>query len=78
MAIPCARYVSRPVINENAVQTFQKAVRMGQKEGRVVLGGHRLMKGDFAHGNYVSPRLSMTLPRQSNFQEEFSCHSRLS
>ena len=61
-----------PLINENAVHTFQKAVRMGQKEGRVVLGGHRLTKGDFAHGHYVEPTIIDDLPRQSRiFQEEF-------
>jgi 1-pyrroline-5-carboxylate dehydrogenase len=61
-----------PLINENAVQTFQKAVRLGQREGRVVLGGHRLTKGDFVHGYYVEPTIIDNLPRQSRiFQDEF-------
>src|SRR5436190_4771200 len=61
-----------PLINENAVQMFQKAVRLGQKEGRIVLGGHRLTKGDFAHGYFVEPTIIDDLPRQSRiFQEEF-------
>src|SRR5688572_7642646 len=54
-----------PLINEHAVHTFQKAVRMGQKEGRIVLGGHRLAKGDYAHGYYVEPTIIDNLPRQS-------------
>jgi 1-pyrroline-5-carboxylate dehydrogenase len=61
-----------PLINEAAVQKFQKAVRLGQKEGRVVLGGHRIDKGDFAHGYYVEPTIIDGLPKQSKiFQEEF-------
>lgn len=61
-----------PLINENAVQNFQKAVRLGQKEGRVVLGGHRITKGDLAHGYYVEPTIIDNLPRQSRiFQEEY-------
>jgi len=61
-----------PLINENAVQTFQKAVRTGQKEGRLVFGGHRMTKGDYAHGYYVEPTIIDNLPRQSRiFQEEF-------
>lgn len=61
-----------PLINENAVQTFQRAVRMGQKDGRIILGGHRLTKGDFARGFYVEPTVIANLPRQSKiFQEEF-------
>ena len=61
-----------PLINENAVQTFQRAVRMGQKEGRIVVGGHRLTKGDFAHGFFVEPTIIDNLPRESRvFQEEF-------
>ena len=61
-----------PLINEHAVNTFQKTVRMGQKEGRLVIGGHRLSKGDFAHGHYVEPTIIDGLPRHSRiFQEEF-------
>lgn len=61
-----------PLINENAVQKFLKAVRLGQKEGRVVHGGHRITQGDFAHGYYVEPTIVDNLPRQSRiFQEEF-------
>jgi 1-pyrroline-5-carboxylate dehydrogenase len=61
-----------PLINETAVQTFQRAVRLGQKEGRIVAGGHRLTKGDFAHGFYVEPTIIDNLPRESRvFQEEF-------
>ncbi len=61
-----------PLINENAVQKFQKAVRLGQKEGRLVVGGHRLTKGDFAHGFYVEPTVIDRLPKTSQiFQEEF-------
>ena len=61
-----------PLINDSAVQKFQKAVRMGQKEGRIVLGGHRLTKGEFAGGYYVEPTIVDHLPKNSRiFQEEF-------
>ncbi len=61
-----------PLINESAVHTFQRAVRMGQKDGRIVLGGHRLTKGEFQHGHYVEPTIVDSLPKESRiFQEEF-------
>jgi 1-pyrroline-5-carboxylate dehydrogenase len=44
-----------PVINENAVATFERAVEEARKSGAVVTGGERLTEGDMARGNYVAP-----------------------
>lgn len=45
-----------PVMNQNAVDTWQKAVDDTiAAGGRVVIGGNRIKDGEFAHGYYVEP-----------------------
>jgi 1-pyrroline-5-carboxylate dehydrogenase len=45
-----------PVINEGAVETFEKAVEDVRKAGgRVLLGGSRIGEGDLARGLFVQP-----------------------
>ena len=52
-----------PVINEAAVQTFERAVAQATKDGgKVLIGGHRLTSGDFGHGWYVEPTVIDGLP----------------
>jgi 1-pyrroline-5-carboxylate dehydrogenase len=52
-----------PVINEAAVRTFERAVAQATRDGGTVLvGGHRLTRGDFAHGWYVEPTVIDGLP----------------
>jgi 1-pyrroline-5-carboxylate dehydrogenase len=47
-----------PVINENAVQTFEKAVAdVKAGGGRVLLGGERIKEGDLARGLFVKPTI---------------------
>jgi 1-pyrroline-5-carboxylate dehydrogenase len=61
-----------PLINEQAVTKFQKAVALGKREGTVVFGGHRLTKGDLAHGYFVEPAIITDAPKNSKlFEEEF-------
>jgi 1-pyrroline-5-carboxylate dehydrogenase len=61
-----------PLINEQAVAKFQKAVALGKREGTVVFGGHRLTKGDLAHGYFVEPAVITDAPKNSKlFEEEF-------
>jgi len=52
-----------PVINEDAVKTFERAVAQARRDGGTVLtGGHRLTEGDFAHGHFVEPTIIDGLP----------------
>ncbi|MGH2573489.1 MAG: aldehyde dehydrogenase family protein [Actinomycetota bacterium] len=47
-----------PVINEDAVETFEKAVDDVKAEGgRVLLGGERIKEGDLARGLFVKPTI---------------------
>ena len=52
-----------PVINEDAVATYEKAIAMATRDGgRVLTGGRRLTGGEFAHGHFVEPALIDGLP----------------
>jgi 1-pyrroline-5-carboxylate dehydrogenase len=52
-----------PVINEDAVHTFEHAIERAKKDGgKVLTGGHRLTAGDFAHGYFVEPTVIDGLP----------------
>jgi 1-pyrroline-5-carboxylate dehydrogenase len=52
-----------PVINEDAVKTYERAVAQAQRDGGTILtGGHRLTDGDFAHGYFVEPTIIDGLP----------------
>jgi len=54
------------------VASFQKAVRLGARDGRVLLGGHVLKKGAFEHGHFVEPTIIDQLPKTFPlFQEEY-------
>src|SRR5262249_19746080 len=61
-----------PLINEQAVAKYQRAVALGKSEGRVALGGNLLKHGEFANGFYVEPTILDHLPPKSKlFEEEF-------
>jgi len=52
-----------PVINEDAVTTYERAIAMATRDGgRILTGGRRLTAGDFAHGHFVEPTLVDGLP----------------
>ncbi|HZT78243.1 MAG TPA: aldehyde dehydrogenase family protein [Vicinamibacterales bacterium] len=52
-----------PVINEDAVKTFERAVAQAQKDGgKILTGGRRLTDGEFAHGYFVEPTIIDGLP----------------
>jgi len=47
-----------PVINEEAVKTFERAVAQARRDGGTILtGGRRLTDGEFAHGHFVEPTI---------------------
>ncbi len=59
-----------PVINEGAVETYERAVEEARKSGRVIAGGERLTEGDFARGTYVQPAV-VEVPKDNwLFKEE--------
>jgi 1-pyrroline-5-carboxylate dehydrogenase len=48
-----------PVINESAVQTFEKAVEdVKSGGGRILLGGERITEGDLSRGLFVKPTIA--------------------
>jgi 1-pyrroline-5-carboxylate dehydrogenase len=52
-----------PVINEDAVTTYEKAIAMATRDGgKVLTGGRRLTGGEFEHGHFVEPTLIDGLP----------------
>jgi 1-pyrroline-5-carboxylate dehydrogenase len=52
-----------PVINEEAVQTYERAVAQAKADGGTILtGGRRLTEGDFANGYFVEPTVIDGLP----------------
>ncbi|HEY1330023.1 MAG TPA: aldehyde dehydrogenase family protein [Actinomycetota bacterium] len=53
-----------PVINEGAVETFERAAAEAKKNGTVLLGGDRIDEGDLARGNFVQPTIA-ELPADS-------------
>jgi 1-pyrroline-5-carboxylate dehydrogenase len=53
-----------PVINEKAVETFERAAAEAEKNGTVLLGGDRIADGDLARGNFVQPTV-VELPLDS-------------
>jgi 1-pyrroline-5-carboxylate dehydrogenase len=53
-----------PVIDEAAVARFEAAVLEAQRTGQVFVGGHRVVDGDLARGNYLAPTV-VEVPRDS-------------
>lgn len=51
-----------PVINEEAVARFEKAVAMAKADGAVLCGGERLTEGALGDGHFVAPTL-VEVPR---------------
>jgi len=52
-----------PVINEDAVTTYEHAIAKATRDGGTILtGGRRLTGGDFSHGHFVEPTLIDGLP----------------
>jgi 1-pyrroline-5-carboxylate dehydrogenase len=52
-----------PVINEDAVKTYERAIAQARADGgKILTGGRRLTDGDFAHGYFVEPTVVDGLP----------------
>ncbi|MEX0755145.1 MAG: aldehyde dehydrogenase family protein [Actinomycetota bacterium] len=53
-----------PVINDAAVQTYEKASDEARKNGEIVTGGERITEGDLGRGTFVKPTVA-TVPLDS-------------
>jgi 1-pyrroline-5-carboxylate dehydrogenase len=60
-----------PVINQNAVKTFERAVEMAKNEGKVLVGGGRMTEGAFARGYYLEPTIVKAPLSSQVFMEEY-------
>jgi 1-pyrroline-5-carboxylate dehydrogenase len=58
-----------PVINERAVQRFERAVAQARREGTILLGGERLRGALFETGHFVAPTIAQ-LPLDSTLFDE--------
>jgi 1-pyrroline-5-carboxylate dehydrogenase len=47
-----------PVIDDNAVATYERAAEEAKKNGAIVTGGERLTDGEFAKGTFVQPTVA--------------------
>lgn len=52
-----------PVVTEKAADDFERYVGMAKKDGRILVGGSRLVEGALGRGHYVSPTIVEDLPR---------------
>ncbi len=59
-----------PVINERAVERFERAVAQARGEGTVLTGGTRLTGGGLERGHYVAPTVARLPLASSLFREE--------
>ena len=59
-----------PVINQRAVERYERAVAQARIEGTVVLGGARLRGGIFDRGHFVAPAIARLPLESSLFREE--------
>lgn len=46
-----------PVINHRAVATYEAAVSLARRDGRILTGGEVLSDGAYAHGHFVMPTI---------------------
>jgi 1-pyrroline-5-carboxylate dehydrogenase len=61
-----------PLINKAAVAKYRKALGLGQREGRVQLGGSTENAEEWKHGFYVQPAVITKAPKGSKlFREEY-------
>ncbi len=59
-----------PLINESAVERFERGVKLGKKDGELLTGGKRLK--DMGEGYFVEPTIVANLaPKSKWFEEEF-------
>jgi 1-pyrroline-5-carboxylate dehydrogenase len=59
-----------PVINEPAVERYERAVAQARREGEILIGGERLVGGVFDQGYFVAPTVARLPLTSSLYREE--------
>jgi len=60
-----------PIVDERAVERYLAAVAEARRDGRVFVGGERLVEGDLARGTFIEPTVVGRLPADHRlFQDE--------
>ena len=59
-----------PVINQQSVERFERAVRQARAEGTVLLGGERMRDGIFDRGYFVAPTIARVPLESTLYREE--------
>jgi 1-pyrroline-5-carboxylate dehydrogenase len=59
-----------PVINQKAVERFERAVAQARTEGHILLGGERLKGGVFERGYFVAPTIARVPLESTLYREE--------
>jgi alpha-ketoglutaric semialdehyde dehydrogenase len=62
-----------PAVNENQLKTDLEYIEIGKNEGaKLVTGGNRLDKGEYAHGWFLEPTVfTMSIPRCASRRKKF-------
>ena len=61
-----------PLIDKEAIEKFEHAVKLGKKDGDIACGGNVLDNGEFEDGFYVEPTVIWGMKKDSKwFDEEF-------
>lgn len=59
-----------PVISESQMNRVLQLIDSGKKEARLVVGGRRLMEGDFSKGYFVAPTIFDAVPPDTEIAQE--------
>ncbi len=61
-----------PIINARQLEHIERYVEIGRREGaRLLVGGHRLTEGEYAHGYFFAPTIFADVtPEMTIFREE--------
>jgi 1-pyrroline-5-carboxylate dehydrogenase len=59
-----------PVINTDAVKKFQKSVDVAKKDGQVICGGNIISDPSHKDGNFVTPTIVTSLPKDHELIQE--------
>jgi 1-pyrroline-5-carboxylate dehydrogenase len=59
-----------PVIDDSAVETFERASEEARKNGAIVTGGERITEGELSKGNFVQPTIAEVPPDSWIWKQE--------
>lgn len=59
-----------PVVSEKQAERVMDFVEKGKKEATLLLGGERLMRGEYANGSFIQPTIFDEVPPRSTLAQE--------